>query len=413
MVSFCRILFPLLLTARVVVDGFSIHQQQHALVRPTTGSRYGNAKVALHLSDMPYDSSFDTSFDDATTTRPSFAKATAVAVGEGFTHVGESFTHVGEAFEESMLAVGDSMAAVGESMADSMTLPTPSTAANEREDNFIVSKLRDIDFNEVINTGIITLVAMAVLVKLATVNAGMTRGWTMEEIATQTVAMNWSGYMHVLRESPIATKAVTSATVYTIGDIIAQRTDGTSMGDLDRPRIARSMLVGLIGHGPMSHVWYQVSESFFDNVAHLTAWWSFIPKVAVDQTVFGPIWNNSYILLIGLMKLESLDKIWADMKRLTIPLIVSGLKLWPLAHCVTYGLIPVENRLLWVDMVEILWVTILATQAAAAVQEGETEIHHHHHVEEETVVATTVDAATMEHPIEHPVETYEPATELR
>jgi protein Mpv17 len=53
------------------------------------------------------------------------------------------------------------------------------------------------------------------------------------------------------------------------------------------------------------------------------------------------------------------------MKRTTVPLLVSGLKLWPLAHCVTYGLVPVENRLLWVDFVEIFWVTILATTAAA------------------------------------------------
>jgi hypothetical protein len=43
---------------------------------------------------------------------------------------------------------------------------------------------------------------------------------------------------------------------------------------------------------------------------------------------------------------------------------MSGLKLWPLAHCVTYGLIPVDNRLLWVDLVEIAWVTILASSAA-------------------------------------------------
>lgn len=27
---------------------------------------------------------------------------------------------------------------------------------------------------------------------------------------------------------------------------------------------------------------------------------------------------------------------------------------------------PVENRLLWVDIVEIVWVTILATQASGA-----------------------------------------------
>ena len=73
------------------------------------------------------------------------------------------------------------------------------------------------------------------------------------------------------------------------------------------------------------------------------------------------------------MKLESPATIWADVKRTTIPLIVSGLKLWPAANCVT-GLVPVQDRLLWVDPVEILWVTILATQAAGggvAVQEGE------------------------------------------
>lgn len=59
------------------------------------------------------------------------------------------------------------------------------------------------------------------------------------------------------------------------------------------------------------------------------------------------------------------------MKKSTIPLFISGLRLWPLAHCVTYGLIPVENRLAWVDLVEILWVTILASQAAAISKQHE------------------------------------------
>jgi protein Mpv17 len=63
------------------------------------------------------------------------------------------------------------------------------------------------------------------------------------------------------------------------------------------------------------------------------------------------------------MQLQSPKQIWSDIKRTTIPLIVSGLKLWPFVHCITYGLIPLENRLLWVDAVEIVWVTILAGQA--------------------------------------------------
>lgn len=74
----------------------------------------------------------------------------------------------------------------------------------------------------------------------------------------------------------------------------------------------------------------------------------------------------AYIVMLGIMQFQKPSQIWSDVKRTTIPLVLSGLKLWPLAHCVTYGLVPVENRLLWVDVVEIVWVTILATQASGA-----------------------------------------------
>jgi hypothetical protein len=33
----------------------------------------------------------------------------------------------------------------------------------------------------------------------------------------------------------------------------------------------------------MSHVWYHVSEDFFDSVLVGHHWWDFIPKVVVDQ----------------------------------------------------------------------------------------------------------------------------------
>jgi hypothetical protein len=79
---------------------------------------------------------------------------------------------------------------------------------------------------------------------------------TLQDIITRIPMEAWGSYSAVLNDSPIATKAVTSATVYTIGDVIAQRTQGNSMGQLDRPRILRSLLAGLIGHGPLSHFWY-------------------------------------------------------------------------------------------------------------------------------------------------------------
>jgi protein Mpv17 len=180
----------------------------------------------------------------------------------------------------------------------------------------------------------------------------------------------WSSYSNVLAHHPVETKAVTSATVYTIGDILAQKSEGAG-DNLDHQRALRSLMAGLIGHGPLSHIWYNVSEHLFHSVLHWTAWWAFIPKVILDQGLWSPIWNNTYIILLGLFKQDSPETMWGDIKRTTIPLVVSGLKLWPLAHCVTYGLIPVENRLLWVDTVEILWVSIMSTQAAGKTHSGQ------------------------------------------
>jgi protein Mpv17 len=224
---------------------------------------------------------------------------------------------------------------------------------------------KHVDPKQVASTGIMVAVSALVVWKLG-MDGDLLSLSSAQEMITRIPMAALDVYSNVLESSPIMTKAATSATVYTIGDIIAQKSTGTEFGDIDRMRTLRSMLAGGIGHGPLSHYWYHISDFLFNDVLHWTAWWSFIPKVVLDQSTWGPIWNNSYILLLGLMQRESLESMLGNVKKTTIPLILSGLKLWPLAHCVTYGLVPTEYRLLWVDMVEILWVVILATTAADA-----------------------------------------------
>ena len=264
---------------------------------------------------------------------------------------------------------------VGEAANDLMEAGT--RTVEDAELQFLAMEEQGVRWNmdSVLNKALLVGVAALVFAKVSMIDADVSRGWSAAEVARHLPMSVWQSYMKVLTDSPIATKAVTSATVYTIGDVIAQTTDGTSIDDLDRMRTLRSMLAGLIGHGPLSHVWYNVSENLFTNVLHLTAWWSFIPKVGVDQFFWGPIWNNTYLLLLGLMKGDSIENIWGDVKRTTVPLVLSGLKLWPFAHCITYGLMPVENRLLWVDLVEIAWVVILASSAAqVSHQTSDTDI---------------------------------------
>jgi len=233
----------------------------------------------------------------------------------------------------------------------------------------VVSSSGGLNADGLINTALITVCVLLILSTLASVDSEIQRGWTSLEIASRLPLDNWNSYSAVLAERPLRTKAITSATVYAIGDGISQIGGGADVSTIDRGRMLRSTLAGLLGHGPLSHLWYEHSESMF-KALHWEGWmwngvdWSFVPKVAVDQTTWGPFWNNMYILMLGAMQLRKPKDIITEMKETTVPLIVSGLKLWPLAHCVTYGLIPLENRLLWVDMVEIVWVTVLANKAA-------------------------------------------------
>ena len=230
----------------------------------------------------------------------------------------------------------------------------------------VLDKSSNLRTNKLYQLGILTAVTVISLSALLTIDlaGGITRGWTVAETAARIPLDDWAFYNDVLQKYPILTKAATSGTVYGIGDILAQSTEGKEVGELDMGRVMRNLLAGFIAHGPLSHVWYIVSERFFENILHMTAWWSVFPKIFVDQTFWAPIWTSIYLLMTGLMQREQIDNIGDNIKKSIIPLTVSGLKLWPLAHCITYGVIPVENRLLWVDFVELFWVVLLSTQAA-------------------------------------------------
>lgn len=83
-------------------------------------------------------------------------------------------------------------------------------------------------------------------------------------------------------------------------------------------------------------------------------------KVGIDQTVWSLVWNSSYYVLLGLLKMEPPKVIAATVHATWWDLLKAGWRLWPLVHVFTYGVIPVQHRVLFVDAVELVWVSILS-----------------------------------------------------
>ncbi|KAI3439837.1 uncharacterized protein J3R85_004237, partial [Psidium guajava] len=192
--------------------------------------------------------------------------------------------------------------------------------------------------------------------KLLTVDHDYWHGWTLYEVLRYVPEHNWIAYEQALKTNPVLAKMAISGVVYSLGDWIAQCYEGKPLFEFDPLRMFRSGLVGFTLHGSLSHYYYQFCEALFP----FEDWWAVPAKVAFDQTVWAAVWNSIYFVMLGLLRLESPANILNELKATFWPMLTAGWKLWPFAHLVTYGVIPIEQRLLWVDCVELIWVTILS-----------------------------------------------------
>ncbi|KAJ7948609.1 Peroxisomal membrane (Mpv17/PMP22) family protein [Quillaja saponaria] len=228
-----------------------------------------------------------------------------------------------------------------------------SVVDERRRENEEMERLID----RAINGTIVLAAGTFAITKLLTIDRDYWHGWTIYEILRYAPQHNWFAYEEALKTNPVLAKMVISGVVYSLGDWIAQCFEGKPLFEFDRTRMLRSGLVGFTLHGSLSHYYYQFCEELFP----FEDWWVVPAKVVFDQTVWAAIWNSIYFTVLGFLRLESPLNVFSELEATFWPMLTAGWKLWPFAHVITYGVIPVEQRLLWVDCVELIWVTILST----------------------------------------------------
>ncbi|XP_057797291.1 protein SYM1-like isoform X2 [Salvia miltiorrhiza] len=226
-----------------------------------------------------------------------------------------------------------------------------------------------------INATIVLAAGSFAITKLLTIDHDYWHGWTLFEIVRYLPQHNWSAYEEALKTNPVLAKMVISGVVYSVGDWIAQCYEGKPLFEFDRARMFRSGLLGFTLHGSLSHYYYQFCEALFP----FHDWWVVPVKVIFDQTAWSAVWNSIYYVLLGFLRFESPVTVFSELRATFWPMLTAGWKLWPFAHLITYGVIPVEQRLLWVDCVELIWVTILSTysneKSEARISEAPVEVN--------------------------------------
>ena len=182
-------------------------------------------------------------------------------------------------------------------------------------------------------------------------------GQTMDSpgILEDSVGMLWNFYCRSLERHPLATKAVVMALGLACGDVLAKCVTGVFD---DVWRTFSMGLFGLLFQGPALHFLYKSLDA---NImpSTPTAPRAVIAKTAIDQIIFAPIATAAFIGSMELLS-GSPGAVTTAISNRLVSTLTASYTIWPLALLFNYAFCPAQHRIIFVNVVTILWSMILS-----------------------------------------------------
>lgn len=184
------------------------------------------------------------------------------------------------------------------------------------------------------------------------------------------MAALWARYNALLEAQPLLTKALTSLTGFTAGDVLAQKFVEEKGKPYDIMRTVRLGSFGFLVHGTTGHYFYGMLDSKLPGTKPITV----ATKVAIDQTIWNPIFGVMFFGYLSLMEGKSwtdyTNKLKADLKTA----VMGSWAVWVPAHTINFAFVPPQQRLLYINTIQIgynVFLSFLGNKEVAP--EGEKE----------------------------------------
>ncbi|KAG7293215.1 Protein required for ethanol metabolism [Staphylotrichum longicolle] len=159
-------------------------------------------------------------------------------------------------------------------------------------------------------------------------------------------------YQARLAARPLLTQAVTTSFLFAVGDVAAQQlVDKKGLEKHDLARTGRMALYGgeTVVFGPAAATWFGVLSRHV-NLRSPNA--TILARVACDQGLFAPtfigVFLSSMAVLEGSSPREKLARNYSDA-------LLTNWMIWPFVQMVNFKLVPLQHRLLFVNVISIGW----------------------------------------------------------
>ncbi|GES65296.1 protein sym1 [Aspergillus terreus] len=169
-------------------------------------------------------------------------------------------------------------------------------------------------------------------------------------------------YQSKLAKQPILTASVTSAVLFGSGDALAQQAvDRRGLQKHDFARTGRMALYGggqlahlLAIFGPAATTWFAFLQR---NVVLKSTKATIVARVAADQGLFTPIHLTCFLSSMAIMEGSDPIEKWRNS---FLPSYKANLTIWPLVQGANFAFVPLELRVLVVNVVSLGWNCLLS-----------------------------------------------------
>lgn len=151
----------------------------------------------------------------------------------------------------------------------------------------------------------------------------------------------------------LLTNTLSSGGLLVVGDLIQQRAEGRER--IDRARSLRMLTVGL-SQGPPHHYWYLYLDRFLPGKAPLTI----CKKILADQIFAAPFFAVTFIYGASLLEGHSPSQCWAEFCTKFPTIYLFDWVIWPPSQAINFWLVPTQFRVLYVNLVTVLWDVFLS-----------------------------------------------------
>ncbi|CAK9293504.1 unnamed protein product [Gordionus sp. m RMFG-2023] len=149
--------------------------------------------------------------------------------------------------------------------------------------------------------------------------------------------------------------------MYGVGDTLAQSIERYQMETPYKGYSYERTLIlagfGAFNAGPLMKIWYKFLDKSFGTETNFK---SGFKKMAMDQILFAPIFLLDFLVMTEIIKHRSFTTVNEKIEKDYYDIMVTNYKIWPIVQLVNMSLVPLNYRILVINIVAVMFNTYLS-----------------------------------------------------